>query len=144
MSPLARPEDRAYENDVGTVFRIRLRDKKGDAFDLSNAELPLCVYFLTPEGKILTKKATLFTDGSDGILQYTTEENDLAPAGLWQVQAEVSFANGNRWASDPFRFYVHPTLNTMFAASLTADQIPVRIRTNGQAEHQSLPLIGGV
>ena len=59
---------------------------------------------------VLTKTASFYTDGSDGIIQYTTINGDLDTAGEWGVQAYIVSASGT-WHSDIIPMRVYPNVS---------------------------------
>ena len=95
-------------NDIGTVFEITLMD--GDVVVPLDTATSLQVLFLKPDQSIATKTATLKTDGTDGILQYTTIDGDLSAIGKWKVQARVETPEG-KWSSDIQEFKVYKNLD---------------------------------
>jgi hypothetical protein len=97
-----------HVNDIGTIFRVTLRDESG-LVDLSTASTKQII-FRKPSGTILTKTASLTTDGTDGKLQYASVSGDLDAEGEWQLQARIAIGSGD-WKSDIHRFTVHPNLS---------------------------------
>lgn len=78
-----------HAGDIGTIFRITIKD--GDSIvDVSNVDSKI-VYLQKPDSSTLTKAASYYTDGTDGIIQYTTESGDLDQVGTWQIQARIDF-----------------------------------------------------
>ena len=78
-----------HVGDVGTIFRVTIKD--GDSIvDVSNVDSKT-IYLQKPIGATLTKTAVYYTDGTDGIIQYVTEDGDLDQAGTWQIQAKIDF-----------------------------------------------------
>ena len=96
--------------DMGTVFRVTIYDQDGAARNLS-AYTTKQLIFRKPDGTILTKTAEFYTDGTDGIIQWTTTStDDLDIDGTWKLQAKV--ANGSySHKSDIVDFKVWPNLN---------------------------------
>lgn len=78
-----------HVGDIGTVFRVTIKDG-ADIVDVSNVDSKL-LFFQKPDGTLLTKEATLYSDGLDGIIEYTTQSGDLDQAGTWQIQAKIEF-----------------------------------------------------
>lgn len=79
-------------NDVGTVFVFPITDG-GATLDLSSATVKQ-VKFRKPKtatlaAETVTKTATFVTDGTDGLLKYTTVETDIDRKGTWSVQAYI-------------------------------------------------------
>lgn len=66
-------------------------EEDGEAVDLSPV-LTKTLYFRKPNGDTVSKAASFVTDGTDGKLQYVTEDADfLDQAGIWKVQAFLEF-----------------------------------------------------
>lgn len=82
-------------NDVGTVFRLTVIECTTQApLDLSSAN-PMTVVFKKPDGATLTKTGVWATDGTDGIVTYTTIAGDIDQVGNWYVQAAVTVPGGS-------------------------------------------------
>lgn len=94
--------------DIGTVFRATVQDG-GTEVDVSAATLRRLI-FRKPNGTLLTKTATLTTDGTDGQIEYATVTGDLDTPGRWMVQGYVEIGSG-RWHTDISQFTVHKNLN---------------------------------
>ena len=73
--------------DYGTELRITVKDEDV-AVDISTAT---DTEFLIrkPDGTLLTVAADFFTDGTDGVLTYTTVEGDTDIVGLYKFQARI-------------------------------------------------------
>jgi hypothetical protein len=74
--------------DYGTELRITVKDD-GVVVDISAAT---ATDFLIrkPDGSLLTVAADFYTDGTDGVLTYTTVEGDTDAAGLYKFQAKIT------------------------------------------------------
>lgn len=96
-----------HNGDIGTIFEVTLKD--GTVLvDLSGATTKE-ILFLPPNKALKTKTAAFKTDGTDGIIQYTTLAADLDQAGKWKLQAHVVLPTGE-WKSDIAEFRVHKNL----------------------------------
>lgn len=82
-----------HKGDVGTVFTVTVENCNSQE-DLSAATLKQ-ILFKKPSGTLLTKTASFSTDGTDGILTYTTIAGDLDEVGTWKIQAYLEFASGS-------------------------------------------------
>lgn len=82
-----------FVGDVGTVFRFTIQDQACAVVDLST-QTELKMFFKRPDGQSLERNAALFTDGTDGIITYTTVSGDLSLEGRWSVQGRVAIATG--------------------------------------------------
>lgn len=100
--------DFIQKNDEGTEFRIEVLDHNGNVLDISN-QSSLSVTFKKPSGTTVEKTASLVNDGTDGLIQYTTEEDDLDEVGTWKIQAKVGSVNGS-WHTTLKSFKVHRNL----------------------------------
>ena len=96
-----------HKSDIGTIFRVTVKDCTL-ILDVSAATTKEIV-FGKPDGTVLTKAAAFFSDGTDGIIQYTTVSGDLSAAGDWSIQAHVIFSGGE-WRSDVGAFKVHANI----------------------------------
>lgn len=97
-----------HVGDIGTEFEATIRDETQDIVDISSASVKQ-MRFKKPDGTVVTKVATLRTDGSDGKMKYASEVDDLDVAGGWQVQGYVEIGSG-KWSSDVHRFRVYANL----------------------------------
>lgn len=96
------------EYDIGTKFLITMKDQDGDVLDISQATSKK-IYFQKPDGTTLNKDASFETNGDDGLIYYTSVENDLTPEGTWQIQAMVVLPDGT-WRSTIRSFQVHENI----------------------------------
>lgn len=84
-----------HVGDTGTEFRITFLDQDGGIVDLSDNDITAKQFlFKKPDGTLLTKTATLYTDGTDGIAKYLTLSTDLSAAGKWSLQGKITLMNG--------------------------------------------------
>jgi len=97
--------------DIGTEFRCTIKDS-GTAVDISSASSVKQIKFKKPDCTVVTKSATFYTDGTDGIISYVTVDGDLDIAGLWQAQAYVELTSG-KYHSDIISFRVYDNLGTI-------------------------------
>lgn len=97
-----------HKNDVGTIFRVTMKD--GDtAVDISTATTKRLI-FTKPDGVKVNKNTSFYTDGVDGIMQYTTTASgDLDVCGNWRIQGYVALPSGS-WHTDIVSFKVHDNL----------------------------------
>jgi hypothetical protein len=97
-----------HQNDIGTTFRVTILDGT-TIVDLSTATSKQLI-FQKPDNTNLIKTASLYTDGTDGIIQYTTVAGDLDIVGVWSIEAFIVFGT-NQWHSDVSQFRVFRNLN---------------------------------
>lgn len=79
------------EDFIGLIFRATVKDENGDAIDLSAASTKE-LHFEAPSGAGKEMTAAFYTDGTDGVIQYTTVSGDLDEDGVWSVQAYIVIA----------------------------------------------------
>lgn len=84
--------------NIGTVFRLTIKDCDGTAVNVSAASAKQIV-FKTPSGVVKTRTASFTTDGTDGKIQYATAGSDLDEAGVWRMQALVTIGGGTFYSS---------------------------------------------
>ena len=77
-----------HEADYGFDGKLRIV-KDGTAQDISSYTTRQFI-LRSPTGTTATKTAEFDTDGTDGVLSYTFEEDDIDRAGNWSVQARIS------------------------------------------------------
>jgi type IV secretory pathway VirB6-like protein len=96
-----------HQNDIGTIFKATIKDDT-TVVDISSATTKQLI-FTKPDGTKLEKDASFFTDGTDGILTYTTVSGDLSVVGTWKVQGYVILTSGT-WKTDIKKMKVHRNL----------------------------------
>jgi hypothetical protein len=86
-----------HVGDIGTVFKITFKDGTS-IIDISGATTKNII-FCKPDGTKATKAGTFTTDGTDGILQYTTVTGDLNIQGVWKIQGFITTTSGSWYSS---------------------------------------------
>jgi len=96
-----------HNSDIGTVFRVTLYNNTVifDASALTTKNL----IFKKPDGTIITKEATFYTNGTDGIIEYKTVSGDLDQNGVWALQAYLETPLGS-WKTSTTMFRVYDNL----------------------------------
>lgn len=84
---------KVHDGDIGTVFRLTIVDADLSAIDVSSATVKK-IYFQDSSGNVTSKDAEFYTDGSDGIIQYTAVSGDIDEAGTWRIQGYVEMPDG--------------------------------------------------
>lgn len=97
-----------HVGDIGTNFHAQILDQDSAAVNISGA-LELKLIFQKPSKTVVSKNAELYTDGTDGIMFYTTVSGDLNERGDWLVQGFCSLSNGS-WHSSVSSFKVYANL----------------------------------
>ena len=98
-----------HKGDIGTVFEVTVKDDE-TAVDISEVAIKQ-LKFVKPGGTVVAQTAVFKTDGTDGILTYTTIADDLDAAGAWKVQAYIEWSAGWKGHSDILEFDVHDNVN---------------------------------
>jgi len=96
-------------NDIGTAFEVTVTSDGVTPLDISGATTKE-YFFRTPHNVLKTFTADFKTDGTDGVLTYTTEDGDLNFVGLWTLQAHIITPDGE-WRSNLEEFRVHRNLD---------------------------------
>jgi len=95
--------------DIGSLIRCTVKEN-GAIFNAS-AAIGKTMKLLKPSGAVLERPAEFATDGSDGVLQYTTVADDLDESGPWTGQVFLDFAANARWHTEPWNFTVGDNLS---------------------------------
>ena len=98
----------AHVGDIGTSIRMTIKDQDENIINL-NGNTSLQLVIKRPNGTILTKTATLFTDGTDGIMEYQTISGDFNESGSYLFQGYVVFPNG-QWYTSSTKSIIDPNL----------------------------------
>ena len=98
-----------HQYDTGTRFLITVKDGN-DTVDISNASYRQLT-FRKPSDTLLTKIASVFTDGSasSGVMYYDTIAGDLNEVGVWKLQGKIALPSGTYY-TDIYTFKVHCNL----------------------------------
>jgi hypothetical protein len=100
--------DGVHLNDIGTFFSVQLVNETGAIVNVSQA-VTKQIIFKKADGTRLAVNAVFKTDGTDGIIGYTSITGTLNVVGTWSIQGVVSLPTGN-WSSEIQTFYVHKNL----------------------------------
>lgn len=90
-------DEEIHVNDEGINFLVNLLDCSS-VVDISAATTKQII-FQKPDCTVITKTATFYTDGTDGILSYSSVTGDLDLAGVWRIQAYVITPSGKYHSS---------------------------------------------
>jgi len=104
-------EQEVHFNDIGTVMLVTVKDCVAGTptvLDLSSAT-SLELTFKSPSGSSSTKPATLYTDGTDGKIYYTSVDGDWGEVGTWRIQCKIGIGGGT-FRSDVGTFKVYENL----------------------------------
>lgn len=82
-----------FTYDYGTIFEITVKEGNSNIVDVSQAT-EISFVFTRPNGSIVKKVGSKKTDGTDGVIQATIEQGDLANKGNWTLQITLTFPYG--------------------------------------------------
>lgn len=98
--------DKIVAGDYGQTAQITIIDvDTGSAADISGYASTIQMIFTDPGGTETAKTATFATDGTDGVIEYTTEDGLFDEAGWWQVRGRVQGAS-SKLTSEQHSFQV--------------------------------------
>jgi len=96
-------------SDVGTLFLLSVFKEDGvTPFDLSSATVKR-IDFMKGDGTTVSKTASFYTDGKDGILKYVAASSDISVDGKWQMQGYIEIPSG-KFHSEIVQFEVQSNL----------------------------------
>lgn len=82
--------ERLSISDLGTSLQITV--KEDDAIvDISTATAT-DIILRKPDGTEVEKTGSLLTDGTDGIVAYSTLSGDIDQKGIWSYRAKITFS----------------------------------------------------
>ena len=85
--------------DVGVPIIVAITDQKSNKMNLVGSS-DIKINLLYPdETTRLAAEASFVTDGSDGLIQYVTNTNDISQSGTYIAQGEVILPTGERRTS---------------------------------------------
>lgn len=87
-----------------TEFKITVAECDGTVENLSTATT-IDFLFQKPDGSVITRAGSLFTDGVDGIIVYRTSITDLNQSGSWKYQVHLVYTD-NEQHTDVTKFKV--------------------------------------
>jgi hypothetical protein len=76
--------------DYGHVMDLTVYDVDTEAAADVSSYTTIQVEFKDPGGTVTTKDAAFATDGSDGVVRYTTASGDIHVAGEWAARVKLS------------------------------------------------------
>lgn len=97
---------RIFLGDVGTVFEATITEN-GTAVDISSATAKQII-FERADGSLLTVSAAFKTDGTDGIIVYTTLVGNINILGMWGWRGKVTLSSGGPFSTEQKSFRVNP------------------------------------
>ena len=105
--PLKEPQVDA----VGLVFRAIIYDGD-DGTTIVDLSPYTTKNFIVkkPNGTGFTRAASFYTDGTDGMVQFTTIDGDLSIGGMYKYQVYFEDDDENHFYTDVVQFKVHINL----------------------------------
>jgi hypothetical protein len=97
-----------HVGDTNTRIISTIVDEGGDAVNLATATT-LQYKLRKPSGTVVTLTCELTTDGTDGMMEFTTTDSTLNESGFYRLQAYIGMSSG-AWHSDKVSFRVWPNL----------------------------------
>ncbi len=97
-----------HVDNIGTTFKCTILN--GDGIENVSGATTKNIIFTRPDGTKMTKAASFYTDGSDGIITYTVVSGDLSVAGLWRIQGYVEYSASEQYYSNIKTFTVYGNL----------------------------------
>lgn len=91
-----------HVNDA-LLIKATMRDQDENLLTDIASATTLELWLVRPDNEVLTKTASLYTDGSDGIIKYQCTNSDLSLAGTWSIQGFAVINSG----------YYHSDIQTM-------------------------------
>jgi len=105
--------DEIHLNDIGTKLQVLVK-RDGVLYDVSVAagNTTKQIKLRQKDGTLKTKTATYSDggDGTDGILQYVTVDDDLDAVGAWEKMAYIEMGASPRFHTSVATFEVLPVL----------------------------------
>lgn len=95
------PPQACQDSSDNVELEVQVVDQDGNPVDLS-AATGLQFWLLAPDGTPRPLPAAFVSNGMDGLISYTTDAQDLPEAGLWSIQAMLTFGERTfttRWGS---------------------------------------------
>ncbi len=103
-----------HVNDVDLSFRLTFKDDDEEVIDISDASIKIVFEKPLTEGQetpdVVEFDGEFYTDGTDGIAEYITEDGDLDRTGKWSVQGVAYFPGDKPLHSNIHKFKVFRNL----------------------------------
>lgn len=99
--------DEIHMNDIGTIFQLEVQEDDV-AVDIS-AAISIAIYLRPPSLTTKTVVGVFVTDGTDGLIKYTTVADDLDEVGPWDIQGKVELPAWHGYTSS-VPFIVNPNI----------------------------------
>lgn len=84
------PPQQCQNSTPNVALQVAVVDQLGNTIDLS-AATALQFWLLAPDNTFRAVTPSFVSNGLDGLIQYVTTAQDLNEAGLWRLQAQVTF-----------------------------------------------------
>ena len=84
------PPQSCQAGNPNVAILVTVVDQDGNAVDLSTANA-MELWLVAPDATVRPVPAAFASNGLDGNIEYVTAPGDLNEAGLWRVQAALTF-----------------------------------------------------
>jgi hypothetical protein len=101
-------EAELHVGDEGTILRFTITED-GTALDVSSGS-PGTLILAKKDKSFILRDTEFLTDGKDGIVQYTTIEDDIDTKGDWKAQIYLELPGG-KWHTSIAEFSVEDNLD---------------------------------
>ncbi len=93
------------------TFRFNMKDQDGDVFPVVGAQVQEAI-FERPDRTTFTKPTVFTTDGSEGAIEYDTEDNTIInQPGTWKRQPHIVTSGGREFHGEKKVFDVDEILS---------------------------------
>jgi hypothetical protein len=99
-----------HKGDIGTVFKATVLDSAGAVVNISAATLLQFTFYRADKTKLIVTPV-FTTNGTDGLIQYTSVSGDINSAGQWKLQGYVETDANHHYYSDIQSFKVYENLD---------------------------------
>lgn len=98
--------------DTGIQFIVTVTNKQTGAVVNLSAATGILFIFRKPDKTVYSQNGSLYTDGTDGKLTYTSDSSDLDVYGIWRLQVSYTI-NSNTKLSSEVSFLVDKNLSDL-------------------------------
>ena len=95
------------QNDVGITFIVTVVEQDGVTPQNISSGTSLTIYLIRPDSSVISGSATFVTDGTNGQIQYISQNGDLSIIGIYKIQASYSVSS-NVLYTQKTQFLVEP------------------------------------
>jgi hypothetical protein len=100
-----------HENDKGTDVELEVLNPATKKIEDISDATAMTVKIKRPDGTLIQKDASFVTDGTDGLMQFTTIADDFSPAGRAKLQACIEAGTGKKHHTTVYDFTINEVLS---------------------------------